>query len=169
MIMKCKKGVSPLVATILLIAFAVALGAVVMSYGSAYYSDREVSAAAVSSPNDACDAISLSVYRIADKEQICYGGTGAAGFVNFMLDNQGNGDIDELQVSIIGEKGTQENRIAQLIGKGQLYDKRDKTAKYNFDANGVIYQVQVRPYIKVQGQMQVCINKQITVANIQGC
>ena len=32
-IIKNKKGVSPLIATILLIAFAVALGAVVMSWG----------------------------------------------------------------------------------------------------------------------------------------
>jgi len=163
-----KKGVSPLVATILLIAFAIALGAVVMSYGSAYYSNKQVGAA-VTSPIEQCAMITLSVYAINDKQQVCYGGEGANGYVNFMLDNQGNVDINQLTVTIIGEKGSKEHILTPLISKGQIFDKRDRTLAYSFDDNGKIFQIQIRPYIKVDDTLQVCIDKQIVIDNIKKC
>lgn len=166
--LKIKKGVSPLVATILLIAFAIALGAVVMSYGSAYYSNKQVGAA-ITSPLDQCGKVSLSVYEISGKQQVCYGGEGAHGYVNFMLDNQGNVDIEEILVTIIGEKGSKEYLLKPFIGKGQLFDKRDRTTAYNLDQNGKIVKVQFRPYVKVDNKLQVCIDKQLTIENIQLC
>jgi len=166
---KTKKGVSPLVATILLIGFAIALGAVVMSYGSTYYENKHVGGAATSSPIEQCSNVILSIYEIAGKKQICYGGTGSDGYINFMLDNQGNVNIEELLITIIGEKGSQEYQLRPFIGKGQLFDKRDQTTKYDFDKNGNIFQMQIRPYIKVEDKLQVCVDRQLTIENIQQC
>jgi flagellin-like protein len=166
-----KRGVSPLVATILLIAFAIALGAVVMSYGSAYYGSKQVGGegASTASPIRQCGNVELMLYEINGIPQVCYGGSGAEGYVNFMLDNKGNVDVEELLVTIIGEKGSKEYQLKPFIGKGQLFDKRDKSTKYDFGVNGNIFQIQIRPYIRVDGEIEVCIDKQITLQNIKAC
>jgi len=165
-----KKGVSPLVATILLVAFAIALGAVVMSYGSAYYSNKQVGGAIVTtSPIEQCEDVVINIYKIGGKQQICFGGEAQDGYINFMLDNQGNVNIEELLVTVIGERGSKEYQLRPFIGKGQLYDKRDRTTTYNFEENGKIFQIQFRPYIKSEGKSQVCIDKQITIEDIQPC
>jgi len=163
-----KKGVSPLVATILLIAFAIALGAVVMSYGSAYYGSKQVGAV-VTSPIEQCANVVLRVYEIAGKQQACHGGEGKNGFINFMLDNQGTVDIEEMLVTIIGARGSEEFKLNPFIGQGTLFDKRDRTTNYNFDKNGIIVKMQFRPYIRSVGKTQVCTDKQVLVENIEHC
>src|SRR3989344_5283518 len=78
-----KKGVSPLIATILLIAFAVALGTVIMNWGLSLGS----------SSDDPCAKVALELKKMVDNGEVCYGNRGAEGYLNFVIDNTGNGVI----------------------------------------------------------------------------
>tara|TARA_Y100000310_G_C20674597_1_gene812230 strand:- start:1610 stop:1963 length:354 start_codon:yes stop_codon:yes gene_type:complete len=57
-----KKGISPLVATILLIAFAVSIGATVMSFGGVYYEKYR-------GEKVSCSKSLISTFELEDKEQ----------------------------------------------------------------------------------------------------
>ena len=99
-ISKNKKAVSPLIATILLIAFAVALGAVVMSWG------RNVEFLKEEPGTEKCADVNLKIEEINEIPQVFYGGTGSDGFIKFTISNIGSYDIDQLIVWVIGEKDT---------------------------------------------------------------
>ena len=64
-----KRGVSPLIATVLLISFAVALGAVVLNWG------RNLD---ISKPGDKCTGITIKI-RTINNAQVCYAGSGQNG------------------------------------------------------------------------------------------
>src|SRR3989338_10278026 len=87
-ILNSKKGVSPLIATILLIAFAVALGSVVMNWGL----NLDLGKSA-----DKCASVNIKIRNIEGAE-ICYGGFGANGYINFIIDNVGESDLNGLSV-----------------------------------------------------------------------
>src|SRR3989344_9535329 len=91
-----KRGVSPLIATVLLISFAVALGSVVLNWG------RNLD---IAKPGDACSGVSIKIRNIADAD-VCYGGSGSGTYINFVIDNIGSRDIGGLGIWITGEKGT---------------------------------------------------------------
>src|SRR3989344_5413410 len=78
-----KKGVSPLIATILLIAFAVALGTVIMNWGLSLGS----------SSDDPCAKVALELKKMVDNGEVRYANRGAEGYLNFVIENTGNGVI----------------------------------------------------------------------------
>ena len=135
-ILDSKKGVSPLIATILLIAFAVALGSVIMNWGLNLNLGKE---------NDPCTKVELRI-RAFDAAEACYGGSGANGYINFVVDNTGSADINGLSIWIIGEKGTRLFDLDNIaLKEGLLYDKKDKEVSYDFNTYGKIKQVQFIP------------------------
>jgi len=89
-----KKGVSPLIATVLLISFAVALGSVVLQWGKSL---------PISNPRDICSGVAMKIRSVNDAE-ICYSGSGQDAYINFIIDNNGEIDIEGLQIHMLGEK-----------------------------------------------------------------
>ena len=77
-IFRSKKGVSPLIATILLIAFAVALGSVVLNWGLNLNLGK----------TDRCSNVEIKT-RSIDVADVCYGGAGPNAYINFIIDNTG--------------------------------------------------------------------------------
>ena len=143
-----KKGVSPLIATILLIAFAVALGSVVMNWGLNLNLGK--------SP-DLCYNVGIKIREISSAE-VCYGGIGQNGYVNFIIDNVGETDITGLAILIVGDKG--KTRLFDLdnilIRKRELFNKNDKEVSYDFNLYGDIKQVQFIPKIKTERSVEIC-------------
>src|SRR3989344_4899144 len=118
---KSKKGVSPLIATILLIAFAVALGSVVMNWGLNLN---------LGSSRDMCRSVEVKIRNI-DVAEVCFGGVGINGYINFVLDNTGGIDISGLSIWMVGDQGTKLFDIDSIsIKKGTLFDKKDKEVAY---------------------------------------
>ena len=142
-----KKGVSPLIATILLIAFAVALGSVVLNWGLNLNLGKSA---------DKCGNAAIKIREISSAE-VCYGGFGTNGYVNFIIDNVGGIDISGLTLLIIGDKGTRLFDLDNImIKKGSLYDKKDKEVSYDFSRFGDIKKVQFIPKIKSDKSTDVC-------------
>src|SRR3989344_4938301 len=157
---RSKKGVSPLIATILLIAFAVALGSVVMNWGLNLNLGKST---------DMCRNVEIKIRNI-DVAEVCFGGFGPSGYVNFIIDNTGTIDISGLAIWIVGEKGTRLFDLDNiLIAKGSLYDKKDKEVTYDFSAFGNIKQVQFIPKVKSGQSTEICPRNAIRADKIGVC
>ena len=155
-----KKGVSPLIATILLISFAVALGSVVMNWGLNLNLGKA---------EDKCNNVEIKIRNI-DVSEACYGGFGSSGYINFILDNTGTTDISGLAIWIIGEKGTRLFDLDKiLIKKNSLYDKKDKEVTYDFGTYGNIRQVQFIPKIKSEQTIDICPKNAVKAEKIGVC
>lgn len=154
-----KKGVSPLIATILLIAFAVALGSVVMNWGLNL---------SIGKSADKCSSVSMKIRNI-NGAQICYGGFGNNGYVNFIVDNVGSSDINGLSVWITGEKGTRLFDIDDIAVKsGSLFERKGKEVTYDFTAYGNIKSVQFIPKAKGES-LEPCLKNAVKVEKIGIC
>ncbi len=158
-IFNSKKGVSPLIATILLIAFAVALGSVIMNWGLNLNLGK---------PADKCGSIAIKL-RNVDNFEACYGGSGKDGYINFILDNVGSVDINGFTILIVGEKGTRLFEMQKTIKKGALLDEKEKEVGYDFTMYGNIKQVQFIPKIIINQETNVCAKNSAEASKIGIC
>lgn len=96
-----KKGVSPLIATVLLIFFAIVLGATVINWAPKMPSDDTESPFATI-PNDLCEGVNLTVEESAEGVKICYL-TDVDTRLKFVLKNNGLVKIHGLKLYILGQ------------------------------------------------------------------
>ena len=137
-----KRGVSPLIATVLLISFAVALGSVILTWGT-------------NLQTGGCSGVSMKIRNIGDAEA-CYSGSGQNGYINFFIDNTGSKDISGLDIWIMGEKGTKLLELDLNIRKGELLSVNDKSATYDFYTYGIIKEIRFFPKVKVADTLETC-------------
>ncbi len=154
-----KKGVSPLIATILLIAFAVALGSVIMNWGLNLNLGKSI---------DKCSDVVMKIRNI-DNFEVCYGGLGKEAHINFILDNIGVVDINGITILVIGEKGTKLLELQKTIKKGSLLDEKDKEISYDFEMYGNIKQVQFIPKVTSNQETDVCAKSSVEANKIGIC
>ena len=154
-----KRGVSPLIATILLIAFAVALGSVIMNWG------LSLSLAS----DDPCQQVMLEIKQLADGE-LCYGSRGGEGYLNFALENRGSADIAGISVWITGQKKTELIDLNGIsIPRRAIYEKSGSETLFDFSTLGNLDSVQFIPKIMVDGKMHTCTKQAIQPKNIRFC
>ncbi|MFH0868458.1 MAG: archaellin/type IV pilin N-terminal domain-containing protein [Candidatus Woesearchaeota archaeon] len=159
---KCfnKRGVSPLIATILLISFAVALGTVVLNWG------RNLE---ISKPGDKCAGVSIKI-RSIDSTEACYSILGQKAYIHFIMDNSGNTNIDGLSIWIIGEKGTSLQDLNDIsIKKGELLNIDDQSIMYDLINYGVIEHIQFIPKIKIDNLIDTCVKSSVKAKKIGIC
>ena len=158
--LKSKKGVSPLIATILLIAFAVALGSVVMNWSLNLGSDKS---------KDDCRNVEIKI-RSVNSAEICSGSLGQNGYINFIIENKGVADINGLVMWIIGDKGTKLVDLdGALIKSGTLYNKNDKEITYDSFLLGMIKQVQFMPKIQIEQKTENCPKNSVKAEKVGIC
>jgi len=120
-----KKAVSPLIATVLLIAFAIALGAVVMNWGRGYIEAEAVEDETIAEgETDPCAAdISLKLLMLGDKKDLCFDGTS----IKYGLENSGQVKIKNIKVQIVGDQVFEKVQpgmdIAGISKQSVPYDK----------------------------------------------
>ncbi len=120
-----KRGMSPLIATILLIAFAVSIGAVIMSYGNLYDEVDDVDKVDL---EVFCKDVDLEVYDIGGESQICKTTTGEKDLVTFILINKGSKDIDGLQMLVSLKGAVSSVQVLELssssVGSGSFIERQ---------------------------------------------
>lgn len=139
--MKDKRAVSPLIATVLLIAFAVALGAVVMNWGHGQVQDT-----------GACLDTEFTIEKIDSKPSICYvqgvrrpNEQYPSNTLHIMASNQGSQAIDDIKLSLITESG---EIINPLLDEG-LGAFETKKFRYSYNGNfGGLRKVRIIPIIE---------------------
>lgn len=166
-----KKAVSPLIATVLLIAFAVALGAVVMNWGRGYVEDtaniaRERSDTEVTCASD----VGLAIVEIDSVPQVCYNDSLTNTSVEFIVENKKTRNIEKIQARVIGDK----TRVPYIQDLGDNSNISKSTASFlNFTYAKATYgtpqQVKLTSYIKVGSNEVACAGNAVTVTNIKPC
>ncbi len=156
-----KKGVTPLIATILLIAFAIALGAVVMNWGRSYVESSEAYA-----DKDPCALpLGMSIANVNGKQYFCYDGKD----VRFSFENGDVGDIAGIQIIIYGDKDIFASDIPGTATKRG--DVTKSAISYNKDVYGRIEQVKLIPKVVKAGTTEemLCKNSEVVVNVVDVC
>jgi flagellin-like protein len=144
-----KKGISPLVSTLLLIFFAVALGLVVMSWGkTAQIEEIEAS----------CDEIDLDIITINDESQICT----AEGKLKFTLENTGSVKINGVKLFIIS------NEIEKIDLEADI-PAADIVNLETAYSSTQIQKIKITPKVSDHLQEEFCAKKGVELENINEC
>jgi flagellin-like protein len=163
--LKDKRGVSPLIATVLLIAFAVALGAVVMNWGRSYVSEEVADVQQATASMDCSGAI-IGVATISDKTKICANTT--SGTISMILENNGD-KIAGIKLTVLGEKGVDnplnlvntEMERAATMSENVPYDKNE--------VGDQVQQIKIIPKIRSNGKETYCAQSAITMNYVEEC
>ena len=158
-----KKAVSPMVATILLIAFAIALGAVVMNWGKGFIEEKAEFVTGVSTVGpSSCGDVQFGVLTVGGSPQVCY----SNGEVRALVQNQGI-EIANMKASVISPGGvTNQENLLDL----PLKSADSTNVKISYDSSeGSIIQLKLIPQIQIDGKLEFCTAQGITLENIGQC
>lgn len=125
-----KKALSPLMATIILIAFSIGLGAIVMTWGQSYIEEN----AQFVQGSGECDTVTYDIYE----ENVCI----RDNQVEFYLEN-GETDLTGLKMAIIGTDG-----VKNVDKKINIKSGNTELIKVPYDNIGAVKQVKIIPEIK---------------------
>lgn len=156
-----KKGMSPLIATILLIATAVAIGTSITSWGTTFYEEKRL----ITKQELLCKYIGLEVNEIGDRKQICY--DEPSNIIDFTITNKGNIEIESFIIWVVGED-IYVTDLNESIKPGYPLRKR---FNYDFNTHGNIKQVHLIPKIKKENEewQTTCSNKKLVLEKITPC
>ena len=149
---KDKRGIAPLVATLLLLSFAVSLGVVIMNFGRA-----QVELQAQCPIN-----INLKLAEIGGSPQICHDGS----TISFTIENGVNIDVSGLVISVIGSKEAKTKELSAEIIKAGTYVGN---IPYSTSKSGEIRQVKISPKIILYDEEQICIEKALVAEKVGNC
>ncbi|MBI2142024.1 hypothetical protein HYU15_00865 [Candidatus Woesearchaeota archaeon] len=143
-----RKAVSPLIATVLLIAFAVALGAVVMNWGRSYTEQTAENVKKKSDVDVKCSLdVKMKLLELSSKPQLCLG--------QFTLLNDGTKKIEAVDVMVIGDTGIAQNTSVpnssvSVAGAVKV------SAAYTYASVGSLKKVRLIPVVEIGGVQQHC-------------
>lgn len=172
-----RRAVSPLIATVLLIAFAVALGAVVMNWGRGYVEDTANIARERSDAEVTCAAeVGVDIVEIDGLPQLCYNVTGGSSndTLHFIAENRKEKTIERLQVRMFGDAtrvpltfdlDTQESNMSANEAKYMNVSFKGAAS----GGIGTLQQVRITPYIRAGGSTVACPSSSKTVTAIKTC
>ena len=153
--MSLKRGMAPLVATLLLISFAVALGVVIMNFGRAQ----------VDLESHCTIDINLEFSEIAGEREVCF--DSEKNDLYFVIENGINIDVGKLKVNIIGEKRAESYDLeeAQILKAGTYLTHLG----YNEELSGGIKQLKIIPVIDMFEEEEICSEKALVIEDIKAC
>ena len=148
-----KRGLSPLIATVVLIAFAVSLGAVVMNLGSNLANDGSLT------ESKECVGLKLKFHDLKGP-QVTFGGQGSQGFIEFVADNVGMEIAPTIRLTIIGDKQGAKQAFVFDIDNANLQPgvPLSKRIALNFDSYGKPEQIKIFPIALVDGKKIPCLS-----------
>ncbi len=143
-----KKAMTPMISTLVLIVFAVALGAVVISWGN--------SEGLVTAAEKGCSMVDISYLDIGGIPQICYDGTN----IKTMIKNDGDIGITGVKIITIGDQGIATDEFMVTIEAGDVVEKL-----FPINYQGNIKKILIEPKII----NKLCAKHSIDVENIGIC
>jgi len=148
-----KKGISPLIATVLILGFTVALGAVIMTWGTKFVDDMQTSTKETADVQMAC-ATDVSF----ELQNVCW--NNSAGDYKITVANNGDKKIDKFKVRFYksSDNVQQQEFLFDLDGSDSGVDAfgiEADTAASGYSGQEV-YQVEVIPVITLSGNSITC-------------
>ena len=155
-----KKGISPLFATVLLIAFSVFLGVMVMNWGESYVEKKAEFVRDINQINTGCDAVQLNIVSLQGKEQLCQ----TDSYVKAILQN-GQERLYDLKAGLIGTDGV--SNIDTALGK-PLEPSSITEVKFVKTNTGDVQQIRLTPKIVRDNEIVYC-TKVLTFEPVPVC
>ncbi len=150
-----KRGLSPVVATLLLISFAIALGVVIMNFGQAQIEEEA----------ECTLNIGLKFSEVSGEKQVCLDREKNQLFL--IVENGINIKIDGLIVNIIGTKRALTHELADAkIEKAGAYLRY---VPYNPEEVGKLRQIKIVPLVKMFDEQLICQEKAIVLEEVREC
>jgi flagellin-like protein len=144
---KMKKAITPLISTVLLLAFAIGLGTLVMSWGN---SEKL-------SQIDSCNAAMLGITRIEEQAKVCLDGNS----IKTVLENNGNVQINKVEMILL-TKDSVIKEVKDLVIVPGEYSHIDFNSEIT--DSGRILKTRFIPYTD-----KPCINKKVEIEKIGEC
>lgn len=136
--MQNKKAVSPLIATVLLIAFAVSLGAVLLTYLTSL---------------GECGGVSIEIPKLNEKPQICYNSN--TNKLDFSIENSGREDVDSLKLTLTGALNVDNADVDHPIAQSET---GKVSIDYKFVYLGKLEKLKITPVVIEDDQKTICPN-----------
>jgi len=145
-----KKGISPLIATVLVIGFTIALALVIFTWGKAFTQSLTEETGEKAQSQLACLQTNLVSFEII---KACYEGN----TIKFTLENKGEATIDKVTLRITGEEEDKTDVKELEIGLVALGIK-SYTQEFNTESVGAVATKLelLRPIFTEEGQEVIC-------------
>lgn len=147
-----KRGVSPLIMTIFLVALAVALGAMIMSWGSG----------SGSRSSSGCESVGFSAQVIGGSELICFNET--SGMLKIVVVNSGSVGFDAI---VHREVGSDFNVVDSILSRSDLGVGQVLSTELLIRPGRV--RVELIPAINVLNERVLCTGKSLVREDISRC
>ena len=158
-----RKAITPLVATILLVAFSVGLGALVMSWGEEYIEQKAEFVQGTAEIKSGCDVAKISIIKISGQPQACFGPES----IQLWIDNGPDMDLYNIHARIAGTNTVQ---VQEEILSQPLLKANAIKATVPYDRSiGAILQIKLTPKIWTGKDVAICAQSAITVEKIPPC
>lgn len=160
-----RKGISPLVASVLLIVVVVGIGALVTGIVRDLVSDNQQTMESKSDAMVCSRDVSVELIRIDRAPQICKG----SNYIDAVVENTGTADVDDFQLSVFGDTGFYLN---DSIGGGDAFLQGEaKEFNGTFESVGNIEQVKLVPKLRKTGSSgyNFCTDVAITYEDLVNC
>jgi len=156
------RGISPLMATVLLIVFSVALGAVVMSWGESYIEEKAEFVSGAQETVGGCDLAQLSVIEVGGTPQVCY----RNGAIDVWLDNGPAIDVHNIHARIVGAQA-----VSSLDNLLEAPLMRSSAVKVTLTSGriGKLRQVKLTPKVMVGNTPAFCSQQALVIEKIPAC
>ncbi len=160
--MSSNRGISPLLATVLLIAFSIGLGAVVMAWGEKYVQERAEFVYGQQDTIASCERVSFEIVSIDDQQQACVRGS----TLELMVENNGDIQIHSMHASIVGtaEPYNKDSVFAAPLNPGNV--ARTNVA---FSGVGIPRRLTLKPTVLVDGNPAFCGGRTVAIEPLRSC
>jgi flagellin-like protein len=147
-----KRGIAPVISTLLLIMFASALGIIVMTWGR--------TSSVVADTAD-CTDTSLNIIKYNQRAHVCYQG----GEIFYTLENNGHTDIRGVRAIVISSFNIQQIDIPRPMHVADIVRNQ---IPYDPESQGDIQKIKFVPKIYVD-ELKLCPNNGVEIDNIVRC
>lgn len=145
-----KKGVSPLIATVLLIAFAVSLGAVLLTYMVSL---------------GECGGLSIEIPVLEGTPEICYNTN--TNQLEFTIENSGREDIEYLKLTLTGTVNVDNIDVEHAVPRSET---ERISIEYKMQYLGKLQKVKIIPVVIEGNEEVICPSaKTLTIEGIPDC
>ena len=158
-----RRGITPLVATILLVAFSVGLGALVMSWGEEYIEQKAEFVQGTAEVKSGCDAAKIDIIKIGGQTQACFG----PDTIQLWIDNGPSIDLYNIHARIAGANGVDVKE--EILTEPLLKTNAAKASVPYNRAIAPILQIKLTPKIWTGKDIAVCAQSAINVERIPPC
>jgi flagellin-like protein len=163
-----KRGISPIIATVLLLSFSIALGAIVLSFTERSTKDLSGRAEATINKEIQCSFdYSPKLLRINNNDFICYNRTGANN-LELIVENEGSEMITGVQVMALDSNNVP---VTRNLFTGITANNR---TKYNLSLGEEFVfppiKVLISPLVsETNDSIELCVNNRIDTEDICQC